>query len=261
MIPGGEDIRVNNSNKHRYVEAQTRRILEGSSPEALTHLVAVRGRTTCCADLGLLCVSLIVFTVCCSRVAVALQGVREVLTPQQLRLLTPSDLQVIVGGPIDIDVKKLAKLVVYDGYVRMDGYFRVHSVPILCTTQPSYRIRSSMYPTSSLPLTPSSRRCTEASRVVRWFWKWVATLTLVDKRALLVFWSGASTLPVSAVAGSVSAVEVAVVFVCACACACACVCVCRWQCKCSRSRSCVCVRVCAFVVMDRCAESSARQNM
>ena len=43
--------------------------------------------------------------------------------------------------------------------------------------------------------------------MVVWFWKWVNTLSLKDKKALLVFWTGASAVPVSAGTGSVRVVS------------------------------------------------------
>ncbi len=40
-------------------------------------------------------------------------------------------------------------------------------------------------------------RCSPASCVIVWFWEWVATLSLKDKQALLLFWSGTNTAPVA----------------------------------------------------------------
>ena len=83
LIPGGSDVRVSNANKLQYVTLQSQRILCGGSDQALARIC---------------------------------QGVRDVVTGEQLKMFTPHDLQVLIGGPFDIVVKDLMKAVVYEGY-------------------------------------------------------------------------------------------------------------------------------------------------
>ena len=128
MIPGGADVKVTNANKLQYVSLQTQRILCGSNEQTLKNLVRVCSAFVWGPSIVAECPvwwrsSGRCDHTCSSRLCAGCgdeprwQGVRDVLTPAQLKMFTPEDLQVMVGGPFDIVVKDLVKVVHYDGYV------------------------------------------------------------------------------------------------------------------------------------------------